>query len=159
MRTIVIQTITATLGTIGFALLSNVRKERIFSVGVGGFLAWIIYLIADHYTDSIMVSNFISVFFISIYAELMARILKAPATVFLIPSIIPLLPGAMLYYSMRAIWNNDMAKFRYFGYIAAAGVFGIALGIVLGYFVFSQMQKIVLYSRYYYFRKHRKCRK
>ncbi len=40
---------------------------------------------------------------VCLWSELMARKLKAPTNIFMIPGIIPLLPGGTLYYTMEAM--------------------------------------------------------
>ncbi|MBQ1965266.1 MAG: threonine/serine exporter family protein, partial [Clostridia bacterium] len=39
-------------------------------------------------------------FSMSVYAGIMARVLKTPATTFITTSLIPLIPGGSLYYTM-----------------------------------------------------------
>ena len=68
----------------------------------------------------------------------MARILKSPTTVFLIPAIIPFVPGAMLFYMMYNLINGDISKFNtYFSNLGLASL-GIAVGIILAS-VFAQV--------------------
>ena len=50
--------------------------------------------------------------FATLFAELLARIMKSPTTVFLIPAIIPFVPGARLFFMMYSLLNSEfvMAK-------------------------------------------------
>ena len=62
---------------------------------------------------------------VSALAELLARLLKAPATIFLVIGIIPLVPGGGLYYTMdyiKGTWAND-------GTIESLGWLAVALVI------------------------------
>ena len=45
---------------------------------------------------------------VCLWSEGMARVRKAPANIFMIPGIIPLLPGGALYYTMSALIGGDM---------------------------------------------------
>lgn len=75
----------------------------------------------------------------TLYAEIIARIVKAPATVFLIPAVIPLTPGGTLYYTMSAIVDGDMAKAQEQGGITLLVALGIAVGIVFISVIFYQL--------------------
>ena len=72
--------------------------------------------------------NFAATVTVALLSEIFARMLKAPATVFLIIGIVPLVPGGGLYYTMDALIDGDMALFAQKG-IRAAGIAGaIAAG-------------------------------
>ena len=62
--------------------------------------------------------------------------IKAPATVFLIPSIIPLVPGGRLYYTMRAIVDGDADSAKIYAMETIVIALGIAVGIVVISLVF-----------------------
>lgn len=97
---IILQLITAFLGSLGFALLFHIRGSLIFPASLGGMLEWGIYLITSHYLGGIFLPCLIASAFSAFYAELLARYFKAPAIVFFIPAVVPLIPGSTLYYTM-----------------------------------------------------------
>ena len=68
---------------------------------------------------------------VSVLSELMARVMKAPATIFLIVGIIPLVPGGGIYYTMYALLNGDMQLFAQKGAETAACAAAIAVGCSL----------------------------
>lgn len=96
----VLQLITAFFGSMGFALIFHIRGNLILPASLGGMLEWGVYLIASHYLGGIFLPCLVTSAFSAFYAELLARYYKAPATVFFIPAIIPLIPGSKLYYTM-----------------------------------------------------------
>ena len=55
--------------------------------------------------------NFFPALFVTAYAEVMARIVKAPATPILACSVIPLVPGGKLYYTTYYLVIGDNVKF------------------------------------------------
>ena len=69
----------------------------------------------------------------------MARILKAPTTVFLTPSLIPLVPGASLYYTMTSMFGGELTLFTGKAFatlqLAAALAFGVIVATALMKFV------------------------
>ena len=60
----------------------------------------------------------------ALFAEIMARKRRAPASVFLIPGVIPTVPGSNLYFFMRYILESNLPE--------AFSQLGIALGVALG---------------------------
>lgn len=102
----IIQLIAAGLGSLGFAILFNIRGEKLFFASLGGFFAWAVYLIAAHYTDNPYICGFMASVMLTLYAECMARIHKTPVTVFLVSAAIPLIPGAALYRSMNCLMQK-----------------------------------------------------
>ena len=69
-----------------------------------------VYVIFCHYFDHIVVQNFLPAIFATVYAEVMARIVKAPATPILACSIISLVPGGKLYYTMYYFVTSDSLR-------------------------------------------------
>lgn len=131
MEQILIQIISATIGSIGFALVFNVKRDKFRYVIFGAFLGITAYFIADSVTHSTFVSNLIAAVVCTASAEFMARWRKAPATLFLIIHIIPLVPGGSLFYCMRSFVLQDQASFKSYGLSTLYASAGIAVGILL----------------------------
>ncbi len=70
-------------------------------------------------------------FFCTLYAEWMARICKTPATVFLIPGLIPLVPGGSLYYAMAYLVEKNSELALENGLKTVYTCLGLSVGIVL----------------------------
>ena len=88
---------------------------------------------------SLLMQNMIPAAVATLYAEIIARVVKAPATVFLIPGVIPLTPGGKLYYTMRAIIDGNESEVDGLGNETVVIALGIAVGIVLVSLVFYQI--------------------
>ena len=54
---------------------------------------------------------FIASLALTLYAEIMARVKKSPATVFLVSASIPLIPGGSLYTTMQYAVSAQWAEF------------------------------------------------
>ena len=93
----VIQLASATLGSLGFAALFNLRGKKLLLAALGGLIAWSVYLITERFTPNSYACAFAGSVVLTIYAEIMARTQRAPATVFLVIAAVPLIPGASLY--------------------------------------------------------------
>jgi uncharacterized membrane protein YjjB (DUF3815 family) len=98
------------LAMLGFSISSNVRGPKLIFTSLGGALAWGSYLIFLHITSSLLLSVFLGVCVGCIYSELTARAFHVPVSVFVICSIIPLVPGSGLYYSMTAYIAGKMPQ-------------------------------------------------
>lgn len=137
MKEALIQIATAGIGTLGFSIYFRVREKNVVASTFAGIIGWAIYLVIYHFSDELFLSNFIAAFVVYIYAEIMARVLKAPSNIFLIPGIIPLLPGGALYYTMHAIVEGEWKQILSEGEKTASITFGIAAGIVVGTVLFT----------------------
>ena len=81
--------------------------------------------------------------FAAIFAEIVARIQKAPSSQFMIIGLMPFVPGASLYYMMSSIVLGDVEKSGYYGNRTAAIVLGIAVGITLTWAFYDVIQRLV----------------
>lgn len=136
-----IQVVTGALGALGFALIAHVRLKHLGVATLGGLLSWAIFLPFYHAWDSVFLPSLISAMVVYAWSEVMARVMKAPVTIFLVPGILPLLPGSFLYYTMQALMNNDMALFEHYGVTTIAVTLGIACGVVAASIVVSYFIK------------------
>lgn len=134
--------ITAGVGSAGFAFFFNAKKSQILCAAISGILVSGLYLLLASQYESILLDNMLCAMFVTAYAEIFARIMKAPSSVFLLPAIIPLVPGGYLYYAMYGLvtgansiaWQNANATML-------TGL-GIAMGILVISVIVSGMDMI-----------------
>lgn len=100
----------AYLSTIGFAVLFNAPTSTFTKSGLAGGLGWVIYAFAKKLSNSVIVSAFLASIVIALIGELFAIMDKNPITVYIIPGIIPLVPGFGLYYTMLSIVEGKFDK-------------------------------------------------
>ena len=96
----IIQLITAFTGSVGFCLLFNVRRGKLFLAGLGGVIAWGVYLLAGLWIDGDVPRFFLASLVLTLYAEIMARLRKCPTISYLVVSYFPLVPGFTVYQSV-----------------------------------------------------------
>lgn len=113
---------------LGFSMIFRVRKELIFCTAAGSVLSWFLYRTVFFYTEHAFLSCTAAAALTALYAEVMARRKKAPVTIFLIPSILPLIPGSNLYYMMSAIVWGRTAEAAFQGNLTFQYTIAIALG-------------------------------
>ncbi len=127
---IIIQIVSASLGAVGFALLFNLRKDKVPYVMVGSAAGYSIYLLLMHCTASTLLANMFAAMFCTALAEFYARWRKAPSTLFIMSHIMPLVPGGTLYYTMRSMVQQDQEACAYYGAETALAATGIVVGIL-----------------------------
>lgn len=118
-------------GSLAFGIVYKVKKKRLPVVAIGGGTGWLIYRLLFFLLNNIFLSNIGATVFITAFSELMARKLKAPVVVFLLPCLIPLVPGGSLYYAMSWVVQKDSVQALSYLSNACEAAFGIAAGIVL----------------------------
>lgn len=141
---VIAQLIMAFLGSVGFSLRFHLRKTLILPAAIGGLLGWAVYLLfAQVFMHGVFISCLIASICVALYSEILARKLKAPATLFLIPGAVPLIPGSSLYYSMSNAVAGEWDIAKYYSIRMIEFALGIAIGIslVLAFFVMKERVK------------------
>lgn len=148
MEQMIIQLITATLGTFAFSMVFHLRKALLAWAALGGFLSWAIYLLMLYGAGkNEFVSCLVSAACVAFYGEVLARRLKGPATVFVIPGVLPLIPGSGLYYTMKFAVSTDWAQARHYGFLTIQFALGIAIGISLIKGVFGMYRNVKMQKK------------
>ena len=126
-----IQILTSMLGSLGFALIFNIHGAGFLLCVLGGGICWAMYSMMLHLGCSDLVAYFTASVVGAVYAETMARIRKYPAISYLVISIIPLIPGAGVYYTTNHLVRGDMQSFSAQGIHTIAIAGAIAVGILM----------------------------
>ena len=126
-----LQVLAAAAGTLGFSILFNSRPQRLLLGALGGGLTWFIYLLLAQYIPQDFICVAAAAAFGAVYAEIMARVCKAPATVFTILAEIALIPGGSLYLTMHHLVGGRQTQALQYGMHTLMMALAIALGIVL----------------------------
>jgi len=118
----------------GFSIIFNVPRKEILLCGLTGIIGWIVFTLITYFvTDSIVVSTFFSAVTVTALARFKSEIRKMPSTIYMIPGIIPLVPGLRLYFTMFYVVNGEFGNAAYSGATALsiAGVIAVGLLVVL----------------------------
>jgi len=130
MRDFIIAIISSFVATLGYALVYNIKGKNLIAATVGGAFSWAVYLICQHYSLSMVFPYLVSGIATALYSELAAYVFKAPATVYLIPGIIPLVPGLTIFRTMESCLFGDVSAFAQ-GLVTTIKIGGaIALGLI-----------------------------
>ena len=130
---IIIEAIVAMFATISFAILFNAPKKEVFYCGLTGSLAWTIYYGMTEQGINSVLASLVASFGLTILARAFAVIRKSPVTMYLLPGIFPLVPGAGIYYTAYYLFigNNEMSGFKGLETLEIAGA--IVFGIIFGF--------------------------
>ena len=112
-----------------FAFIFEVKKPAVLLLSSAvGALGWAVFLLMAP-IGSDVARYFLSTVLVTVLSEVLARMMKVPATVFLLVGIIPLVPGGGLYYAMEYLINGDFDAFVEKGIQTAAYAGAIAVGV------------------------------
>lgn len=139
--TYVLPCLWAFMACIGFGLVFNIQGIGLLICGLGATLGWLFYLLAEHLlgTGSIA-SSFIAAVVIGAYSEGMARIRRCPVTGYLLVALLPLVPGAGIYYTMRYCVEGESELFI----STLLHTFGVAAALSVGAMLVSSVLRALL---------------
>jgi len=91
------------LATLSYGVLFNVPKKALITAGFIGMSGWLlvqgaIYYFSFSYIGAALIASFV----VASISQLASKQTKMPSTNFSIAGIIPLVPGAMAYRTMRS---------------------------------------------------------
>ncbi len=138
-----IQLLTGTLGSVGFALIFRQKPKYLPLAALGGFLNWGAYLLLYHFIGSVFVPCLLAAALVAVCSELLAKRLRAPATVFLVPAFIPSIPGSNLYYTMAGVVHGNAAAAWQEAMKTAEWAFGIAAGISVVFAALAMLRALL----------------
>lgn len=100
-----IQIITAFTGSIGYMIIFKAKFKSGLICAIIGAVGWGMVTMLSDVGQSEFIGYFIAVVFITLFAEIMAKVFHSPTTVFLIIGTLPLIPGKSLYVTMQYAIN------------------------------------------------------
>ena len=128
ITTTILAIVESFLATLAYAVLFNVPKQYYTACGITGMAGWLLYLAMCQVTTVALAS------FVGTLAVVISRIFtvrkKCPITIFLVSGIIPLVPGAGIYYTAYYLVTGQMSLAAVKGLEAVKIAFAIVLGII-----------------------------
>lgn len=128
---IFIQIIASFVGVIAVSINFEVPKKYIPLVGIVGAVAWGTYLLCKYFNLPDIFSYFISTLAVAILSMIFSKLLNAVSTIFLIPGILPTVPGIAMYKMVYYLINNNPSEATYYLLQAILITAGIALAIFI----------------------------
>lgn len=131
------QLITSFITSVAFAIVFKTNKRHLINAGIAGLLTYAAYLGVDSLTSSLFWAAFVSSFVAALFAEVNARLKKAPSIVLLMAGVIPIVPGGYLYRAVRDFVRGVNSSAMVSLSTAGAVALGMAGGIVTLTIVFG----------------------
>lgn len=149
MSDVIVSLITGALGTLGFSILFYVHPRRLTLATLGGVLTTGVYLLAGHFLGGELLPNLLGALIGAGFSEICARLTKVPVPIYMVPCVIPLVPGSALYATMFNFVSGN------YGAAAAAALttLEVALGISGG-IVIASVLGIFIRPRLFSLKKH-----
>lgn len=134
--------------TMGFAIIYHAPKKCILPAALVGGIAWGLYEYISAVSDSAVAACFVGACGVGLCSDIFARILKEPSTIFIIPGLMPLVPGAYIYYTMVNLIVGDLTTAAQMGtetmFLAGAAAIGLLVTGSIIKIIISIKRKIYL---------------
>ena len=120
------------MASAGFSIVFNIQLKDLPFAAIGGMIVRIVYILFQlAIPDYRFLFTMIAAFVAALYSEILAISRKEPSTLYLYPSIVPLIPGDLFYYvALGIVWGNTSLITNY-GPNLGLSLIGISLGFVL----------------------------
>lgn len=130
------QLIAAFVGTFAFAAIYGIEKSEYVSSGIVGTLGWLAYYVS-YFTIGLSVaeSTFFATLTIAAASRLFAVWRKRPSTIFIISGMLPLVPGAGIYWTTYYLVCQRFGD----GLMAGFNSIKVCMAIVLGIIIVSEI--------------------
>ena len=154
---IVLQFVTAVAGCFGFAIVFHVGRNEWLVASFGGAVSWAAYLLVASFGGAVSwaayllmlsasgndyVAAFVGSAASAFYGEMIARKVRAPATVFTVIAFVPLIPGASLYRAADALMNGHSEEGRRLAVYTLAFAACMSAGVVVTTLILRKMGKV-----------------
>ena len=140
-------------GCWGFCFVFHLRGPGCqMLASLGGAVGWSVFLALGGMEQEIM-QYFIASLALAVYAEIIARLTKKPATCTLIIAVLPLVPGGGIYYTMEYCVSGQTSQFIETGIHTFAIAGALAVGVLIVSSLVHLFQKMQLRRRYHHWRK------
>lgn len=140
ITTLVLPCLWAFMACVGFCLVFNIQGRGMLICGFGGALGWFVYLVMLRIQTNDLLAAFLAAVAIAVFSELMARMRRCPVTGYLQVALLPLVPGAGIYYSMRHCVAGETDQFI----STLLHTFGMAASLAVGAMLASTVLRALL---------------
>ncbi len=95
------------MGAFAFAVLIRVPRRDLAFAALAGLVSGFVYAAAGGIGLHSIAQVLLAAVAAGTLSEILARVRRAPATVFLMPGLIPLVPGLLAYHAMYALLRGE----------------------------------------------------
>ena len=138
------QFIISFLATMLFSILFNAPRRLLLACGFVGAMGWIIYKLTFDADLGKVLASFLGSFILALMSHVMSRRYKRPVIIFIVPGIIPLVPGGLAYEATRFLVSNEYTHavntFLEVTLISGAIAFGILCAEII-YYIYTRIKQ------------------
>ena len=129
MIRMIIQTIGAFFSVFTLSVIFGVPKKYLVYSSLTGAAGWCVYLVLGWKE---FLAMFGATILVALMSNIFARVLKSPVSIYLIPGILPLVPGLGMYRTVYYIMQeeNAMAGYWFTNTMQIAGMIALAIFFV-----------------------------
>jgi uncharacterized membrane protein YjjB (DUF3815 family) len=122
-----------------YALIMNAPKKTLVHSSVIASLGYLIYIVCVN-NGNLKLGFLLGTAFITFLGELYARKFKMPATIFIFPGIIPIVPGLGLYETMYEFVQNDISAALEVGVNTLVNIGAMAIAMAMVSLIVSKIK-------------------
>lgn len=137
MERYLMQMVMGCIGAVGFAVLFNVRVNKLWFIAAASALSWLGYSVCMLAGTGVFWAFFCGTVVAALISEILARIVKVPVLMLLVPILIPLIPGGDLYHMMSYLVRGQEEAMLESARLLLLEAGAIALGIICAASVMS----------------------
>lgn len=119
------------IGAFAFAVLIRVPRRDLIFAALAGLLSGFVYAAAGSLGLHTIAQVLLAAMAAGGLSEILARLRRAPATVYLMPGLIPLVPGLLAYHAMYALLRGDYVSGAALSVATVYWAAAIGVGIAL----------------------------
>ncbi len=138
----ILQLLMGYISCIGFGFIFNNKIKSTFIGSIAGALGWGTYLVIESLGHDAPFCTFMAALIIGFLCENFAKTYKDATVVFLMPAILPLVPGAGVYFTMRYLIDNEINLALNKGINTIACAAAIAIGILFASSIYRALRKL-----------------
>lgn len=132
------------ISTVLFSIIFNAPKKLLVACGFVGAVAWTIYQFTVGMDLGKVGASFLGSLILGLMSYTMSRRYKRPVIIFIVPGIIPLVPGGAAYEATRYLVSNNYTyavnTFLEVTLISGAIAFGILVSEII-YYIYTRIKQ------------------
>lgn len=130
MLEIILELVYCFAASLFFALIMNAPKETLIHSSIVASVGYVIYITLSNQLN-VTLGFFAGTSFVAMMGEIFARKFKMPATIFIFPAVIPMVPGFGLYQTMLALVQDNIPSALEIGVNTILNIASMAIAMAL----------------------------
>ena len=130
MEKYLMQMVMGSIGAVGFAVVFNVPRDNLRFIAASSALSWLGYAVCMICNTGVFWAFFCGTAVAALLSEILARAIRVPVLMLVVPILIPLIPGGDLYHMMSHLVRGRDADMLKYARLLLLEAGAIALGII-----------------------------